>query len=86
MAWWKIYKVVKITCVLKVSIVSLLVIVVQAPLQKHYDQSHQTLQSYNSYGGVGHHSGSGDADRTPLRTPSTSVHSSPGHHQGNTVI
>ncbi|XP_041653565.1 protein transport protein Sec24B isoform X2 [Cheilinus undulatus] len=49
---------------------------------QHYDQSHQASLSYNSYGGVSHNSGSADADRPPSGTPSTSVHSSPGHHQG----
>ncbi|XP_035504996.1 protein transport protein Sec24B isoform X2 [Scophthalmus maximus] len=57
----------------------------QTTVHQHYDQSHQALQSYNSYhGGVTHphRAGGADADRPPSRTPSTSVHSSPGHHQG----
>ncbi|XP_034545344.1 protein transport protein Sec24B isoform X2 [Notolabrus celidotus] len=51
-------------------------------VHQHYDQSHQASLSYNSYGGVTHSSGSADTDRPPSGTPSTSVHSSPGHHQG----
>ncbi|XP_077958075.1 protein transport protein Sec24B isoform X4 [Gasterosteus aculeatus] len=47
---------------------------------KHYDQSHQASLSYDPYGGVLH--GGGGADRPPSGTPSNSVHSSPGHHQG----
>ncbi|XP_034454974.1 protein transport protein Sec24B isoform X2 [Hippoglossus hippoglossus] len=49
-----------------------------APTTVHqqYDQSHQALQSYNSYGGTG----GADTDQAPSRA--TSVHSSPGHHQG----
>ncbi|CAJ1059177.1 protein transport protein Sec24B isoform X2 [Xyrichtys novacula] len=49
---------------------------------QHYDQSHQASLSYNSYGGVTHSSGSTETDRPPSGTPSTSVHSSPGHQQG----
>ncbi|XP_070818950.1 protein transport protein Sec24B isoform X3 [Chaetodon trifascialis] len=49
---------------------------------QHYDQSHLASQSYESYGGVAHGSGGADADRPPSGTPSASVHSSPGHHQG----
>ncbi|XP_047196609.1 protein transport protein Sec24B isoform X3 [Hippoglossus stenolepis] len=45
-------------------------------VHQHYDQSHQALQSYNSYGGTG----GADTDQAPSRA--TSVHSSPGHHQG----
>ncbi|XP_060936094.1 protein transport protein Sec24B isoform X2 [Limanda limanda] len=45
-------------------------------VHQHYDQSHQALQSYNSYGGPG----AADTDQAPSRA--TSVHSSPGHHQG----
>nr|XP_043896735.1 protein transport protein Sec24B isoform X2 [Solea senegalensis] len=54
----------------------------QTTVQQHYDQSHQALQSYDSYGRVIHSSGGADTERTPSRTPSTSVHSSPGHHKG----
>ncbi|XP_039669582.1 protein transport protein Sec24B isoform X2 [Perca fluviatilis] len=49
-------------------------------VHEHYDQSHRASLSYDSYGGVIH--SSGGADRPPSGTPSTSVHSSPGHHQG----
>ncbi|XP_028444796.1 protein transport protein Sec24B isoform X2 [Perca flavescens] len=49
-------------------------------VNEHYDQSHRASLSYDSYGGVIH--SSGGADRPPSGTPSTSVHSSPGHHQG----
>uniref|UniRef100_A0AAQ4PSQ0 SEC24 homolog B, COPII coat complex component n=1 Tax=Gasterosteus aculeatus aculeatus TaxID=481459 RepID=A0AAQ4PSQ0_GASAC len=42
---------------------------------------HQASLSYDPYGGVLH--GGGGADRPPSGTPSNSVHSSPGHHQGN---
>ncbi|XP_035860553.1 protein transport protein Sec24B isoform X2 [Sander lucioperca] len=49
-------------------------------VHQHYDQSHRASLSYDSYGGVIH--SSGGADRPPSGTPSTSVHSSPGHHQG----
>ncbi|XP_053284066.1 protein transport protein Sec24B isoform X2 [Pleuronectes platessa] len=45
-------------------------------VHQHYDHSHQALQSYNSYGGTG----GADTDQAPSRA--TSVHSSPGHHQG----
>uniref|UniRef100_A0A8C4EL56 SEC24 homolog B, COPII coat complex component n=1 Tax=Dicentrarchus labrax TaxID=13489 RepID=A0A8C4EL56_DICLA len=55
-------------------------------VHQHYDQSHQASLSYDSYGRVTHSSGGADADRPPSGTPSTSVHSSPGHHQGNTEI
>ncbi|KAM8732735.1 protein transport protein Sec24B isoform 1-T1 [Acanthopagrus schlegelii] len=51
-------------------------------VHQHYDQSHQASLSYDSYGGVTHSSGGAEADRPPSGTPSTSVHSSPGHHQG----
>ncbi|XP_031722794.1 protein transport protein Sec24B [Anarrhichthys ocellatus] len=47
---------------------------------QHYDQSHPAALSYDSYGGVIHSGGA--ADRPASGTPSTSVHSSPGHHQG----
>ncbi|XP_062416502.1 protein transport protein Sec24B isoform X2 [Pungitius pungitius] len=47
---------------------------------QHYDRSHPASLSYDSYGGVLH--GGGGADRPPSGTPSNSVHSSPGHHQG----
>lgn len=56
-------------------------------VHQHYDQSHQASLSYDSYGGVTHSSGGGaEADRPPSGTPSTSVHSSPGHHQGNEIL
>ncbi|XP_068450570.1 protein transport protein Sec24B isoform X5 [Clinocottus analis] len=45
---------------------------------QHYDQSHPASLSYDSYGAV---IPSG-ANHLPSGTPSTSVHSSPGHHQG----
>ncbi|XP_054453497.1 protein transport protein Sec24B isoform X2 [Anoplopoma fimbria] len=48
---------------------------------QHYDQSHPVSLSYDSYGGVIHSAG-GAADGPPSGTPSTSVHSSPGRHQG----
>uniref|UniRef100_UPI0037E8A3D9 protein transport protein Sec24B isoform X2 n=1 Tax=Semicossyphus pulcher TaxID=241346 RepID=UPI0037E8A3D9 len=51
-------------------------------VHQHYDQSHQASLSYNSYGSITHSSGGTDTDRPPSGTPSTSVHSSPGHHQG----
>ncbi|XP_044060302.1 protein transport protein Sec24B isoform X5 [Siniperca chuatsi] len=51
-------------------------------VHQHYDQSHQASLSYDSYGGVSRSSGGADADRLPSGTPSTSVHSSPGRHQG----
>ncbi|XP_026186196.1 protein transport protein Sec24B isoform X3 [Mastacembelus armatus] len=52
----------------------------QTTVQQHYDQSHQASLSCDSYGRVSHSSGGADADRPPSGT--TSVHSSPGHHQG----
>lgn len=54
----------------------------QAIVPRHYDQSHQASLSYDSYSGASHSSGGADADRPPSGTPSASVHSSPGHHQG----
>ncbi|GLD70526.1 protein transport protein Sec24B-like protein [Lates japonicus] len=54
----------------------------QTTVHQHYDQSHQAPQSYDSYGRVTHSAGGADADRPPSGTPSTSVHSSPGRHQG----
>ncbi|XP_041799663.1 protein transport protein Sec24B isoform X2 [Chelmon rostratus] len=51
-------------------------------VHQHYDQSHLASQSYDSYGRVSHSSGGADVDRPPSGTPSTSVHSSPGHRQG----
>ncbi|KAI4798131.1 hypothetical protein KUCAC02_022260 [Chaenocephalus aceratus] len=45
---------------------------------QHYDQSHQASLSYDTYSGVVH----GSADPRPSGTQPTSVHSSPGHHQG----
>ncbi|XP_056138369.1 protein transport protein Sec24B [Lampris incognitus] len=46
---------------------------------QHYDQSHWASATY---GGVTHSSGGSERDRPPSGTPSTSVHSSPGHQQG----
>lgn len=57
--------------------------VVFLSVHQHYDQSHQTSVSYNSYGGLPHSSGGTDTDRPPSGTPSASVHSSPSRHQGN---
>ncbi|XP_029368766.1 protein transport protein Sec24B [Echeneis naucrates] len=54
----------------------------QTTAHQHYDPSHQAPQSYDSYGRVTHSTGGPAADRPPSGTPSTSVHSSPGHHQG----
>ncbi|XP_071362733.1 protein transport protein Sec24B isoform X2 [Trachinotus anak] len=54
----------------------------QTTVHQHYDQCHQGPQSYGPYGRVTHSTGGPDADRPPSGTPSTSVHSSPGHHQG----
>ncbi|XP_028272347.1 protein transport protein Sec24B isoform X2 [Parambassis ranga] len=49
-----------------------------------HQQYNQAPLSYDSYSGVSQSSSSGavDADRPPSGTPSASVHSSPGHHQG----
>ncbi|XP_053179494.1 protein transport protein Sec24B [Scomber japonicus] len=54
----------------------------QNTVHQHYDQSHQASLNYDSYGRVPLSSGGADGDRPPSGTPSTSVHSSPGHHQG----
>ncbi|CAK6965359.1 protein transport protein Sec24B [Scomber scombrus] len=54
----------------------------QNTVHQHYDQSHQASLNYDSYGRVPLSSGGADSDRPPSGTPSTSVHSSPGHHQG----
>ncbi|XP_040904384.1 protein transport protein Sec24B isoform X2 [Toxotes jaculatrix] len=54
----------------------------QTTVHQHYDQSQQAPQNYDSYGAVAHNTGGADADRPPSGTPSTSVHSSPGRHQG----
>lgn len=55
----------------------------QNTVHQHYDQSHQASLNYDSYGRVTHSSSGGaDTDRPPSGTPSTSVHSSPGHRQG----
>uniref|UniRef100_A0A669DXQ0 SEC24 homolog B, COPII coat complex component n=1 Tax=Oreochromis niloticus TaxID=8128 RepID=A0A669DXQ0_ORENI len=54
----------------------------QNAVHSHYSQTSQASLSYNSYGGVTQSSGGADADRPPSGTPSASVHSSPGHHQG----
>ncbi|XP_036407360.1 protein transport protein Sec24B-like isoform X2 [Megalops cyprinoides] len=51
------------------------------PLLQHYDQSSPAVMAH-AFGGV-HHDLSGPAgDGPPSGTPSTSVHSSPGHQQG----
>ncbi|KAK5864394.1 hypothetical protein PBY51_015640 [Eleginops maclovinus] len=47
-------------------------------VHQHYDQSHQASLSYDTYSGVAH----SNADRRPSGAQTTSVHSSPGHHQG----
>ncbi|XP_033989660.1 protein transport protein Sec24B isoform X2 [Trematomus bernacchii] len=47
-------------------------------VHQHYDQSHQASLSYDTYSGVVH----SGADPRPSGTQPTSVHSSPGHHQG----
>ncbi|XP_076745967.1 protein transport protein Sec24B isoform X1 [Maylandia zebra] len=54
----------------------------QNAVHSHYSQTNQASLSYNSYGGVTQSSGGAEADRPPSGTPSASVHSSPGHHQG----
>ncbi|XP_010781067.1 trithorax group protein osa-like [Notothenia coriiceps] len=46
-------------------------------VHQHYDQGHQASLSYDTYSGVVH------TDPRPSGTQPTSVHSSPGHHQGN---
>uniref|UniRef100_A0A3P8RRP7 SEC24 homolog B, COPII coat complex component n=1 Tax=Amphiprion percula TaxID=161767 RepID=A0A3P8RRP7_AMPPE len=51
-------------------------------VHQRYTQSHQASLSYDSYSGVPQSSGGADTDQPPSGTPSTSVHSSPGHHQG----
>uniref|UniRef100_A0A3Q4HAR0 SEC24 homolog B, COPII coat complex component n=1 Tax=Neolamprologus brichardi TaxID=32507 RepID=A0A3Q4HAR0_NEOBR len=56
----------------------------QGSTHSHYSQTNQASLSYNSYGGVTQSSGGAEADRPPSGTPSASVHSSPGHHQGDT--
>ncbi|KAF3694218.1 Protein transport protein Sec24B [Channa argus] len=54
----------------------------QVTVQQHYGQSHRPSLSYDSYGRVPHSCGGAGADQPLSGTPSTSVHSSPGHHQG----
>ncbi|XP_023249387.1 protein transport protein Sec24B-like isoform X1 [Seriola lalandi dorsalis] len=54
----------------------------QTTVHQHYHQSHKAPQSYDSYGRVTHSTGGPDGERLPSGTPSTSVHSSPGRHQG----
>ncbi|XP_015226359.1 PREDICTED: protein transport protein Sec24B-like isoform X2 [Cyprinodon variegatus] len=55
---------------------------IQNNIHQHYDQSHQALHSYNSYGGVTENSGGAGRDRLPSGTPSASTHPSPSHHPG----
>ncbi|XP_029965333.1 protein transport protein Sec24B isoform X2 [Salarias fasciatus] len=50
--------------------------------QQQYDQSQAAPLGYDSYGGLSQGGGGAEADRPPSGTPSTSVHSSPSHHQG----
>uniref|UniRef100_A0A672FZB8 Protein transport protein Sec24B-like n=1 Tax=Salarias fasciatus TaxID=181472 RepID=A0A672FZB8_SALFA len=54
--------------------------------QQQYDQSQAAPLGYDSYGGLSQGGGGAEADRPPSGTPSTSVHSSPSHHQGNKFI
>ncbi|XP_041845495.1 protein transport protein Sec24B [Melanotaenia boesemani] len=51
----------------------------QNSVHQHYDQ---TLQASHSYSGVTASSGGAEGGGPPSGTPSTSVHSSPSHHQG----
>uniref|UniRef100_A0A667Y5H4 SEC24 homolog B, COPII coat complex component n=1 Tax=Myripristis murdjan TaxID=586833 RepID=A0A667Y5H4_9TELE len=51
-------------------------------VHQHYDQSHQASVNYDPYGGLSQSNVGADGDRPPSGTPSTSVHSSPGRHQG----
>ncbi|KAK0138257.1 Protein transport protein Sec24B [Merluccius polli] len=50
--------------------------------QQHYDQNSQAAATYDPYRGVAHGNLMAEGDRPPSGTPSTSVHSSPGHQQG----
>ncbi|XP_029917688.1 protein transport protein Sec24B isoform X2 [Myripristis murdjan] len=54
----------------------------QTTVHQHYDQSHQASVNYDPYGGLSQSNVGADGDRPPSGTPSTSVHSSPGRHQG----
>lgn len=58
-------------------------------VHQHYEhQSNQATLSYNSYAGLPPQSsggGAADMDQLPSGTPSASVHSSPGHHQGKLI-
>uniref|UniRef100_A0A1A8J987 SEC24 family, member B n=1 Tax=Nothobranchius kuhntae TaxID=321403 RepID=A0A1A8J987_NOTKU len=53
---------------------------VQNNIHPYYDQSPPAPGSYESYSGGAQ--SSGDVDQPPSGTPTASVHSSPGHHQG----
>ncbi|KAJ3587944.1 hypothetical protein NHX12_011539 [Muraenolepis orangiensis] len=51
--------------------------------QQRYDQNSPPAATYDSYRGGGAHGNlMADGDRPPSGTPSTSLHSSPGHQQG----
>ncbi|TWW55410.1 Protein transport protein [Takifugu flavidus] len=47
-----------------------------------HQYDHQSAPGCNSYGVVPHSGATTDGERASSGTPSTSVHSSPGHHQG----
>ncbi|KAG7462002.1 hypothetical protein MATL_G00197230 [Megalops atlanticus] len=51
------------------------------PLLQHYDQSSPAVMAH-AFGGVRHDLSGPAGDGPPSGTPSTSVHSSPGHQQG----
>lgn len=48
-----------------------------------HQYDHQSAPGCNAYAVVPHSGGATDGERASSGTPSTSVHSSPGHHQGN---
>ncbi|KAM9849631.1 protein transport protein Sec24B [Aulostomus maculatus] len=54
----------------------------QNSVHQLHDQSRQASLNYDSFGGLAHSAGGAEGDRPPSGTPSASVHSSPGHHQG----
>ncbi|KAM6923524.1 protein transport protein Sec24B [Xenentodon cancila] len=54
----------------------------QKNIHQLFNQSHQASHGCDSQRRVTQNSGGADTDRPPSGTPSTSVHSSPGHHQG----
>ncbi|XP_076005249.1 protein transport protein Sec24B isoform X2 [Genypterus blacodes] len=54
----------------------------QGSTVQHFDQSHQASLQYDPYSGVTHSTEGPNGHHQPSGTPSTSVHSSPGHHQG----